>query len=116
MLDDLVQEAQTIAESYAFIRAIADLDRTDSALRLRLIVDETMFIQVYANLKKRKLNFALVSLGQRIFGRDCEGGTWHKHPFESPESHDLEGDAGKPVTLTEFVMDVEELLLKESLL
>jgi hypothetical protein len=116
MLDDLMQEVQTIAKSYAFIRAIADLDRTDNALRLRLIIDETMFIQVYANSKKRKLNFALLSLGQRIFGRDSEGGKWHQHPFESPESHEFEGDAGKPVTLTEFVMEVEELLLKESLL
>jgi hypothetical protein len=31
-------------------------------------------------------------------------------------SHEFEGDAGKPVTLTEFVMEVEDLLLKESLL
>jgi len=116
MLDELLHEAQTIAESYAFIRTMADLDRTDNALRLRLIIDETMFIQVYANSKKRKLNFALVSLGQRIFGKDSEGGTWHKHPFEAPERHEFVGDAGKPVTLTEFVMEVEELLLKESLL
>jgi hypothetical protein len=116
MLDDLMQEAQTIAESYGFIRAIADLDRTDNALRFRLVIDETMFIQVYANSKKDKLNFALISLGQRIFGRDSEGGSWHKHPFASPESHELEGDAGKAVTLTELVMEVEELLLKEFLL
>lgn len=116
MLDELLHEAQTIAESYAFIRAMADLDRTDNAIRLRLIIDETMFIQVYANSRKDKLNFALISLGQRIFGRDSEGGAWHKHPFESPESHEFEGDAGKPITLTEFVMEVEGLLLKESLL
>jgi len=116
MLDALMQEIQTIVGAYAFIRAIADLDRTDNALRLRLVIDETMFIQVYANSKKVKLNFALISLGQRIFGRDSEGGAWHKHPFASPESHEFEGDAGNPVTLTEFVMEVEELLLKESLL
>ncbi|MFZ0928210.1 MAG: helix-turn-helix domain-containing protein [Syntrophobacteraceae bacterium] len=54
MLDDLMQEVQTIADSYAFIRAIADLDRTDNALRLRLVIDETMFIQVYANSKKER--------------------------------------------------------------
>lgn len=111
MLDDLMREAQTIADSYVFIRAMADLDRTDNALRFRLIIDETMFIQVYANSRKDKLNFALISLGQRIFGRDSEGGTWHKHPFTSPESHEFKGDAGKPVTLTGFVMEVEELLL-----
>ncbi|MEM5790399.1 MAG: hypothetical protein AAGU11_24015 [Syntrophobacteraceae bacterium] len=116
MLDDLMQEVQTIAKSYAFIRGIADLDRTDNALMLRLIIDETMFIQVYANSKKRKLNFALIGSGQRIFGRDSEGGKWHKHPFESPQNHESEGDAGKTVALTEFVMEVEELLLEKSLL
>jgi len=116
MLDDLIMEAQNIAKSYSFIRTLADLDRTDNAVRLRLIIDETMFIQVYANSRKNKLNFALLSLGQRIFGRDSESGGWHKHPFESPGSHELEGSSGKPVTLTEFVTEVEELLLKESLL
>lgn len=95
---------------------MADLARTDNALRFRLIIDETMFIQVYANSRKDKLNFALISLRQRIFGRDSEGGTWHKHPFSSPDSHEFEGDAEKPVTLTAFVMEVEVLLLKEFLL
>jgi hypothetical protein len=116
MLDELLREVQAIAQSCAFIKAISDLDRTDNALRLRLIIDETLFIQVYANSKKNKYNFALISLGQRILGRDSEGGSWHKHPFESPESHQVEGDAGRPVTLTEFIMEVEDLLLKESLL
>ena len=111
-----MREVQTIAKSFAFIRAVTDLDRTDNALRLRLIIDETMFIQVYANSKKSKLNFALISSGQRFFGRDSEGGTWHMHPFESPESHESDGDAGRNVSLTEFVAEVEEILLKESLL
>jgi len=116
MLDDLPREAQTVARSFAFIRAVANIDRTDNAVMFRLIIDETMFIQVYANSRNNKLNFALLSLGQRIFGRDSEGGKWHKHPFESPESHEFGGDAGQPVTLTEFVMEIEELLLKELLL
>jgi len=116
MLDDVLQEVLTITQAFGFIRAVADLDRTDNALRLRLIIDETMFVQVYANSKKKKLNFALISMGQRIFGRDSEAGRWHTHPFESPERHEFTGNAGKPVTLTEFVMEVEDLLLRESLL
>ena len=116
MLDELLREVQAIVQSYAFIKAISDLDRTDNALRLRMIIDETLFIQVYANSKKNKCNFALISLGQRILGRDSEGGSWHQHPFEFPESHQVDGDAGRSVTLTEFVLEVEELLVKESLL
>ncbi len=52
MLDDVMREVQAILGAYGFIRAVADLDRTDNALRFRLIIDETVFIQVYANSTK----------------------------------------------------------------
>ncbi|MGA7874104.1 MAG: hypothetical protein WCA08_00445 [Desulfoferrobacter sp.] len=116
MLDDLLREAEALVRAHAFLRAVADLDRTDNALRFRLIIDETLFIQVYANSRKVKFNFALVSMGQRIFGKDSEAGIWHTHPFGSPENHLVLGDAGRHVTLSKFVREVEDLLLKESLL
>ncbi len=116
MLDTLLQEARYLSGTCAVIRSLVDLDRTDNALRFRLVINDIIFIQVYANSKKEKANFALISLGQRIFGRDSEGGIWHKHPFGSPEDHQFEEDAGQPVTLTEFVMEVEDLLLKELIL
>jgi len=31
---------------------------------------------------------ALVLGDNWIFGRDCEGGQWHRYPFEAPDSHD----------------------------
>lgn len=116
MLDALLQEARYLAGTCAVIRSLIDLDRTDNALRFRLVINDTIFIQVYANTKNEKANFALISLGQRIYGRDSDGGIWHKHPFESPEDHQFEGVAGQPVTLTEFVVEVEDLLLKELIL
>lgn len=116
MLDDLLRQAEELVQAHAFLRSIADLDRTDNALRFRLIIDETLFIQVYANSRKTKFNFALISMGQRIFGRDSEAGVWHTHPFGSPESHLVLGDAGEAVTLSVFVAEVGDLLLRESLL
>ena len=96
MLDDLMREVQTIAESYAFIRAIADLDRTDNALRLRLIIDETMFIQVYANSKKNKLNFA-----PSVWDSELSAGTVKKVrgtniPSHLPRAIDLKGMPESP--------------------
>jgi hypothetical protein len=44
MLDELMREVQAITETYAFIRGMTDLDRTDHALRFRLSIDQTMFI------------------------------------------------------------------------
>jgi len=116
MLDELLREAETLLHHHAFLRSISDLDRTDNAIRFRLTIDETLFVQVYANSRKFKYNFALISMGQRIFGRDSEAGAWHTHPFKTPEDHQTQGDAGKPVTLSAFVAEVENLLLRESLL
>lgn len=87
MFDELPWEAENLVQAHAFLRSIADLDRTDNALRFRIIIDGTLFIQVYANSRKVKFNFALISMGQRIFGRDSEAGVWRTHPFESPGNH-----------------------------
>lgn len=116
MLDGPLREVEALVQAHAFLRSFIDLDRTDHALRFRLIIDETLFIQVYANSAKAKYNLALISMGRRVFGRDSEAGVWHTHPFDSLESHLAQEDAGKPVTLTEFIAEVEELLLRESLL
>jgi hypothetical protein len=116
MLDNLWREALTIVQNFSFIRSIEDFDRTDNALRFRLIIFDTLFIQVYANSQKNKLYFALISSGQRIYGRDNESGLWHKHPFNFTGKHDFEGESGRGFTLTEFIVELEDLLLRESLI
>jgi len=46
-----------------------------------------IFIQVYRNSRKDKLNLALILGESRIYGFDSEGGVLHLHPIEAPETH-----------------------------
>ena len=72
----------------------------------RFGITPDIFIQLYANTKKEKLNMALIVSGNRIYGIDKEGGYYHEHPFNNPESH-IKTD---PVGVEEFVMKTLEYL------
>ena len=65
----------------------------NALLARRLAERGVRFIQLYHNSHKHLWSYALVLAGNRIFGRNCEGGQWNRHPFEAPDSHDtsLEG-------------------------
>ena len=41
----------------------------------------------YRNVERNKLNMALVSGNNRIYGAESEGGITHEHPIEQPWSH-----------------------------
>lgn len=75
-----------------------------------------MFIHVYANAVRNKVSFTLVNGVQRIFGRDCDGGRWHTHPFDAPDAHNFEGEAGKAVALTDFLFEVEDIPLSRGMI
>ncbi len=63
------------------------LDYTDITLLCRLGFSYDIFIQIYVNIRKNKVNLALVVKDNRIYGIDREGGFMHEHPIESPELH-----------------------------
>ena len=88
----------------------------DEAIKFRLHVDVDLFINVYVNVTSGKIGFALINKNQRIFGRDNQGSTWHLHPVSNPSSHDFGADAVCPVSLHEFVIEVEDMLLHSGLL
>ena len=115
-IETFVAEVHHIPEQVSWIEQVIELDRTDHAVKLRLVIDDNLFIQAYVHTQSSTTNFVLVNAGQRIFGRDCEGGRWHKHPFEDPAAHDFSSDGQKPVTLTEFIYEVEEMLIQADLL
>jgi hypothetical protein len=51
-----------------------------------------------------------------LYGRDCVGSSWHKHPFENPQAHDRTGNGAEDVTPEEFLDEVFEILLREKLI
>ena len=110
------EEVVKVAKLFPFIRAVILVDETDNAVKYRLEIDEQTFIQIYQNVKTGTINYLLIRGLSRIFGRDCCGGRWHKHPFENPMGHDFSTEGSKPVSLYEFLKEVEEILIKENLL
>jgi hypothetical protein len=55
-------------------------------LKLRLELDENVFLDIYFNAENGRKDFALISGEKRIFGYDNLK-EWHLHPFDHPEDH-----------------------------
>lgn len=82
---DLVHDIINIAERYGL--KIVNIDTTDVTIMARIEIFPTIYMQIYRNLKKDKLNMALILGNDRVYGVDGEGGIYHKHPAEDPTSH-----------------------------
>ena len=106
----------SVATQWSFLRAVEIVDKTDYAVKLRLHVDTECFIQIYANVQKGILSYALVLNRLRIYGRDNEGGIWHRHPHGQPDSHDLSPEGRIEVTPAQFLAGAQEVLKNEGLL
>lgn len=110
---DIKKSLSEIKElSSRFGLSILYLDFTDVTLIARIGNSFDVFIQIYLNTKKDKLNMALVVKGERIYGIDGEKDDYHKHPVENPDTH-------LPVEKTsveEFFFDSLEILKNSGLL
>jgi hypothetical protein len=115
IIDDLLIELEEAEQRFWFIQR-SEIERTDEAIRLRLIINAALFIQVYLSEATERFSLALIQGRERLYGRDREGGTWHLHPFDSPETHcpTPEGVSSRP--LLQFLAEVEELLLENELI
>ncbi|MDY6892164.1 MAG: hypothetical protein SVO26_00385 [Chloroflexota bacterium] len=84
-IDKIIDEARLVAFDFGLAFRVADI--TDNTVNLRLHFDTDLFVQVYANPTKEKLNLTLVFRGKRLLGADSEGGRYHLHPANNPEAH-----------------------------
>ena len=93
-IEDLIQTIKDVSERYGL--KLLYIDFTDITLISRIGFSLEIFIQIYANSKKDKLNMSLIVTDERMYGIDKEGGFYHEHPFENPllyidaESMDIE--------------------------
>lgn len=56
-LSGIISEANDVAEKYNL--QLVEIDSTDNIISLKLLIDNDLFIQVYGNAQKDKLNLAL---------------------------------------------------------
>jgi hypothetical protein len=105
-----------VASHFSFIRRVVTLDKTANTIKLRLHITTGCFIQIYTNVQKELVNYVLILDRSRIYGRDCDGGTWHRHPYENPAAHDFSPEGTEETSLEEFLIEVQQILQREGLL
>ena len=84
-IKNIIHTLEDITNRYGL--RILSLDFTDITLISRIGFSFEIFIQIYINVRKDKVNMTLVVADERIYGIDKEGGIYHEHPFENPALH-----------------------------
>jgi hypothetical protein len=109
-IDDWEQEITAAAKSFSFVRDVLTTDKNPVALKMRLILEPEFFIQMYVNVVTGTRNFVLILGRQRLYARDCVGGAWHRHSYDDPDAHDFSAEGVRPVTVMEFLAEVQEFI------
>lgn len=109
-IDDIEEEIISSALDVSFITGICIIDKNEEAIKARLVIDESFFVQIYVNIVTGTCNFVLVLNNQRVYGRDCQDGRWHRHPFEDSESHDFGEEGTREISIREFLWEVQEIV------
>ena len=110
------EQALDIANRFSFISSVETTLRTPRTVTMRFRITAQCFVQLYHNTQKPIVNYVLVLAGNRIFGRDCDGGKWHRHPFENPEAHDFSFEGQVDVSFEEFLEEVRQILVRMQIL
>ena len=53
---------------------------------------------------------------ERIYGRDCDGGFWHRHREDDPSGHDFSPEGSREIDLDEFLSETQEILIEKGIL
>jgi hypothetical protein len=114
--DVFEQRVREEASHFAFIRSVVALDKTTNTVKLRLHITTECFVQVYTNVRKGLSSYTLVLHQTRLYGRDNDGTGWHRHPQAAPDGHDFSDEGTRTVSLTEFLDEVQQILMAEGIL
>lgn len=109
-VSDLEREA-----TRPYFRRLDILERGRSLIKARLIISTDLFVQVYRNERYDSTNLVLIYNGQRLYGRDQLGGSWHRHSADTPADHDRSTEGRRPISLHEFLDEVEAVLNERNL-
>lgn len=108
-IESLIRTINDVSGRYGL--KLLYIDFTDITLISRIGFSSEIFIQIYANTKKDKLNMSLIVNDERMYGIDKEGGFYHEHPFKNPLLH----VEAKPMEIENFVVESLGILKKLNL-
>ncbi len=91
------------------------LDQSRAMLKVRLYISPDLYVQVYRNDRHDTTNLVLIHGGRRIYGRDQLAGQWHRHTAASPQAHDISPEGSRPTQLSEFLDEIESILIEKDL-
>lgn len=86
------------------------LDQTTSLVKIRLYITPDLFVQIYRNDRYQTTNLVLIHNNQRLYARDELDDHWHRHHHTAPEEHDTSNEEQRPVDISEFLDEVENVL------
>lgn len=107
-----ILEIENAARQFAYVREVIRVDETDYSVKYRLNIEPDLFVQLYFNERSGTVGMALVFHGQRLYGRDCEAGHWHRHPAHNPAAHDFSPEGVQAVSVEEFLAQVQDVLIE----
>lgn len=113
-LNEFIECVESASAEYSL--KVDVLARTKNAVKIRLEISPTIFVQFYLHQKSNTSNYVLVGWNRRLYGRDSVGGEWHRHPYQNPLEHDTSREGAREVTPSEFLKEVFEILQKDELL
>jgi len=114
-IEELILDALTARERFWFVEEVKVSERTDSTVTLHFTIAPKLFIQVFFSQRSQRFSLALVGSAGRLYGRDREHGVWHRHPFGHSEQHEPTPEGMSPQPILQFLAEVEEILLANSL-
>lgn len=112
----LIVEAHDALDRFWFVRDIDIVEQTQATVTIHLTIGPELFVQAFLSESSHRLNFALIGSGGRLYGRDYEHGKWHRHPFGRPEQHELTPEGMSVRPLTQFMAEVEEIVVEHDLI
>jgi hypothetical protein len=113
---DLILETEDTLDRFWFVHDIHIVEQTEATVTVHLTIGPDLFVQAFLSESSERVSFALVGQAGRLYGRDREHGTWHRHPFGLPERHELTPEGMSERPLIQFMAEVEEILVEHDLL
>ena len=115
-INELIFEATQARDRFWFVQALKVVERTTQTITLPFIIQPMLFVQVYYSVRSGRFNLALIGASGRLYGRDCEHGQWHLHPFGESHLHEPTPERMSPQPIHQFLVEVESILLENDLI
>lgn len=115
-LPECLEELREAERVFWFVQGLSALEQTDDVLKARLEIQAGLFVHIFFSAASGRFQLALVHHAQRLYGCDCEAGSWHLHPYGTVDQHVPMPAGVGPRPILQFLRDVERLLLENNLI